>query len=298
MIPDRWLRLSVELPSEGDPGLLAEGLVHLGGRAVEERDGCLVTYLPPPDDPEGLVVEAARALEALSGLAPLNVTWSWQAHEEWEEVWKRGLGPRKVSDRIVVTPTWEPRRTPEAPDEVTIVLDPGMAFGTAEHPTTRGSLRLLDSTLTSGERIADVGCGSGILSIAAAKLGAREILAFEMDPYSCHATRENARANGVEELVRVRECRVAPGDLSPHGPLDGIVANIESEILRPLLPEFREALLPGGWLIVSGILTQERGGMEEAASRHLLELEADDVGGEWWSACFRKSASPGEGDGE
>ena len=298
MIPDRWYVLSVVLPSEGDHGLLTEGLVHLGGRAIEERNGRLVTYLPPPDDPEGFVVMATRSLEALSGMAPLSVAWSWQAHEEWEELWKQGLGPRRITDRIIIIPTWCVPDAPASPEEVRIVLDPGMAFGTAEHPTTRGSLRLLDGALTAGERIADVGCGSGILSIAAAKLGAMEVLAFEMDPYSCHAARENVQANGVEEVVRIEECRMTLDDLSRLGPLDGLVANIESGVLHPLLPGFREALAPGGWLIVSGVLREECHAMQEAASRHALSLEVEDVEGEWWSARFRRAGPPGGVGGE
>ncbi len=298
MIPDRWYVLSVVLPSEGDHGLLSEGLVHLGGRAVEERDGRLVTYLPPPDDPEGFVVMATRTLEAFSGITPLSLAWSWQAHEEWEELWKRGLGPRRVTKRIVVTPTWCGPDAPGSEEEVSVLLDPGMAFGTAEHATTRGSLRLLDGTLTVGERIADVGCGSGILSIAAAKLGASEVLAFEMDPYACHAARENVQANGVEKVVRIQQCRMTLDDLSRLGPLDGLVANIESGVLRPLLPGFREALEPGGWLIVSGILREECQDMQEAASRQDLSLEVEDVEGEWWSARFRRSGPPGGVGGE
>ncbi len=204
MIPDRWYVLSVVLPSEGDHGLLSEGLVHLGGRAVEERDGRLVTYLSPPDDPEGFVVMATRMLEAFSG----------------------------------------------------------------------------------------------ILSIAAAKLGAREVLAFEMDPYACHAAWENVQANGVEEVVRIQECRMRLDDLSRLGPLDGLVANIESGVLHPLLPGFREALAPGGWLIVSGILREECQDMQEAASRQGLSLEVEDMEGEWWSARFRRSGLPGGVGGE
>jgi ribosomal protein L11 methyltransferase len=286
------------LPSEGDHGLLSEGLVRLGGRAVEERDSSLVTYLPPPDDPEEFLVMATRSLEALSGITPVSVEWSWQVHEEWEELWKQGLGPRRITDRIVVTPTWCVQDAPDSPDEVRIVLDPGMAFGTAEHPTTRGSLRLLDGALTAGERIADVGCGSGILAIAAAKLGAMEVLAFEMDPYSCHAALENVQANEVEEVVRIQEIRMTLDDLPRLEPLDGLVANIESGVLRPLLPGFREALVPGGWLIMSGILREECHQMQETASGHALSLEVEDVEGEWWSARFRRGGSPGGVGGE
>jgi ribosomal protein L11 methyltransferase len=169
-----------------------------------------------------------------------------------------------------------------------------MAFGTAEHPTTRGSLRLLDGAVAPGDRIADVGCGSGILAIAAAKLGAGEVLAFDMDPYACHAARENLTANGVDSEVWVRECRVAEEDLAEIGPLDGVVANIESGALLTLLPAFCHALAPGGWLIVGGVLEREHRDLVDEAARHSLGLEVEEVEGEWWSARFKRTGSPGE----
>src|SRR5690606_29236824 len=132
-----------------------------------------------------------------------------------------------------------------------------MAFGTAEHPTTRGSLRLLDPLVEKGIRVADIGAGSGILSIAAALLGAGRVIAVEMDPWSCRAARENTVLNGVDDRVEIREERVGPELLPGEGPFDGIVANIESGILRPLLPSFARDLRESGWLVLSGILQTE-----------------------------------------
>lgn len=117
------------------------------------------------------------------------------------EIWRRGLAPRRVTPRIVVSPTWEvPTLTPH---EHLVSLDPGLALGTAEHPTTRGALRLLDSRLRAGDRVADVGTGSGILAVAAARLGAGSVLALDVDPWPAAVARDNVERNGLSDRVRV-----------------------------------------------------------------------------------------------
>jgi len=167
-----------------------------------------------------------------------------------------------------------------------------MAFGTAEHATTRGCLRLMDPRVSSGARIADVGAGSGILSIAAALLGASRVAAVEMDAISCQVARENARANGVEDRIEVLEIPVEGAEPLPSAPFDGVVANLQSSLVLPLLAALRESLAPGGWLILSGILQEEVALVLEAASRQGLELEAEDREDEWWSGALRPTVRP------
>jgi ribosomal protein L11 methyltransferase len=282
-----WLVLEVERPAGEEAAAAAiEVLLALSGRGVEEREGVLIGYLPAPESsPLSLVEELRRALaEVLEGSVP-SVRYRLQPHEAWEENWKQGFAPRRVTERIVVSPTWADPGL--QPGELLLSLDPGMAFGTAQHATTRGSLRLLDSRVSGGERVADVGSGSGILAIAAALLGARRVIAFESDPWSCAAARENVERNRVAAVVEVREEAVGPTTLERFSPFDGIVANIESGILAPLLPSFRAALRPGAWLLLSGILGAEWDEMAMKSDRAGFSFEAVDREDEWVSAAFR-----------
>lgn len=288
MPPDRWLVLEVRI-SRKDSGDLAgelvpELLVALGGSGVEESGDGFRTYLPPPADPEEFLARVRASLgEALPDRA--EVSASWQPHEKWEHLWRRGLGPRRVTGRITVAPTWALPETRAG--EILIQLDPGMAFGTAEHATTRGCLRLLDGRVGEGDRIADVGSGSGILSIAAAALGARQVVAVEEDPMACEAAMENLVANGVRDRVRILVERIEATGPLPEAPFQGIVANIQRAILEPLLPIFCRSLAAGGWIILSGILQEEREELLAAAGAQGLLLEEEDREDTWWSGAFR-----------
>jgi ribosomal protein L11 methyltransferase len=292
MPPIRWLQLTVRLPEVGDPAsrdLIPSLLVELGGSGVEEVGGDLVTYLPPPEDVEGFLAEARQFLLERSGSPTVELVWRWQPHEEWEVLWRRGLGPRRVTDRITVTPSWE--SPAPSPGEILLTLDPGMAFGTAEHATTRGCLRLMDHRVVDGARIVDVGAGSGILSIAAALLGAREVLALEMDPLACEVAVENISANGVAGTVRVvREVVGNEGAIRGH-PYDGLVANLQSGLLIPLFSTFRESLSREGWLIVSGVLQEEREEVLAAGMEGGFSLEEEDREEGWWSGAFKPARS-------
>jgi ribosomal protein L11 methyltransferase len=167
-------------------------------------------------------------------------------------------------------------------------IDPQMAFGTGEHATTRGCLRLLDDALRPGDRVLDVGSGSAILAITAAMLGAAEAIAVEYDPDANLNARENLERNGVEERVRIVEAMADPALLRELGRFDLLLANILSGVIRPLLPSFRQALGgdPHGRLIVSGILRTEAPGVmhdAEAAGFRVVRIDEEE---EWWSALL------------
>lgn len=283
----RWLELSARCEGAGElEALLAEGLVALGGRAVQEEGGAYVTHLEEPADPDAFLAGAGDFLAQVVGAGSVALSWRWIDHQDWAESWKRGLAPRRLTRRLVVTTSWLP--VTAQPDQVVLVIDPGMAFGTAEHGTTRGCLRLLDRILTEGERVLDVGAGSGILSIAAARLGASEVLALEGDPLAVEALAENVDHNAVRDRVHWEtRWADAPG-LSRLEPRDGVVANIESGILRPLLPGFADVVKPGGWLVVSGILAEEWPGMRADTEAAGFVFQAVDEDGEWRSGHFLK----------
>jgi ribosomal protein L11 methyltransferase len=290
--PARWLVLTVRPPSPEAAGLVADGLLALGGAAVEERGDALVTYLLPPEDPEAFAAEAREKLsEWLEDGSSPEVSWAWADNEDWARKWKEGLRPRKLTDRLVVKPTWTEWDT--QPGEIVLDVDPQMAFGTGEHATTRGCLRLLDATVREGDRVLDVGSGSGILAIAAVRLGAADAVAVEYDPDANINARENFEQNGVEGRVRLIEALADPALLQSLGRFDVVVANILSGIIRPLLPAFLQSLggASDGRLIVSGILRDESPDVVRDAEAAGFRVERVDEEEEWWSALLVPAVS-------
>jgi len=285
--PERWFVLSVRTPSRDLFPLVAEGLLALGGSSVVEDDVYATTFLPPPDEPERFAADARRLIaSALPDGERFEVEWRWQANEDWAATWKQGLGPRRVTDRLVVKPSW--CEWDAAPGQVVLDIDPQMAFGTGEHATTRGCLRLLDGVMRPGIRALDIGSGSAVLAIAAARLGAADVVAVEYDADANLNARENLELNGVESGVRIIEAMADAELLADLGRFDLVLANILSSVIRPLLPAFRAALggAPDGRLIVSGILRTEHADVvrdAEAAGFRVLQVDEED---EWWSALL------------
>lgn len=179
--------------------------------------------------------------------------------EDWEESWKKYYHTFKVGKRIVIKPSWE-EYTPQN-GEIVVELDPGMAFGTGIHASTRFCLRFLDNFLRGGEKIIDAGCGSGILSIAAVKLGAESVFAMDIDDVAVKAARENVKLNGLSDRIKVEKGDIVEkiGDLEA----DIILANITAEVINILLPEAAKALKPGGMFFGSGIVDSRFPGVQE-----------------------------------
>lgn len=202
--------------------------------------------------------------------------------QDWAESWKQFFKPREIG-RFVVRPTWEEFEV--GPGRLEIVLDPGQAFGTGDHPTTRMCLELLDEAMTVAGvvDVADIGCGSGILSVAAKKLGAANVLGVDSDPLSVESTLENAALNGVEVAARVGKGfdPVQEGEV-----FDIVLSNIISAALIALAPEASRRVKQGGRWIVSGIITANWNDVRMAAERHGFRLIAECTEGEWVAATF------------
>jgi len=199
--------------------------------------------------------------------------------EDWADAWKKYFKPMRVSERLTIRPTWE-GYTPGEGERI-IDLDPGMAFGTGTHPTTALCLRTLDSVIKGGEELIDVGTGSGILAIGAMKLGAKSVLAVDLDPVAVSSAKENARLNGLSEPIDVRlsdllgvlkgetkdESGAEAGPLNVTVPVDVVVANILAEIIMLFIDDVYAALKPGGIYIASGIWENK----EEVVEQGLLQ---------------------------
>ncbi len=281
--------LEAERPLDDEQaGLLVEGLLSLSGRGVEEQGGRLIAYFDPVQGEPAEIVRAIRdRFRGEAGGSEVQIAYRWQDHQDWVGHWRRGLRPRRVGRRLLVSPTWIDAL--QRPGDLLILLDPGIAFGTSEHASTRGCLRLLEQQVAPGERIVDVGAGSGILSIAAALLGASRAISVDVDPWACRSTRENAELNGVADRVEVIEADVGTDFVEDVREVDGIVANIELGALTPMLAGFRLGLRPGGWLILGGIQVDEAERVLGAAEGAGFEPTRNDIEDGWWSGAFSAS---------
>jgi ribosomal protein L11 methyltransferase len=202
--------------------------------------------LPPGVDPAQLV---ARACDSLS-IAPAKVHGQREVGDaDWVRLTQAQFPPTRIGEALWIVPSWH---EPPDPSAINIRLDPGVAFGTGTHPTTRLCLAWLAQNMPRGARVLDYGCGSGVLAIAAAKLGAREVIGTDIDEQALDAARANSERNGVDARY------TAPGRL-PAGQFDVVLANILANPLRLLAPMLLARVAPGGSLVLSGVLQRQAG---------------------------------------
>lgn len=250
---NEWFESTIEVPAEyGD--IVGNFLIENGapGFQSEDCDGLvrLTAYFvgTPPVD------ELSRFCAAIGcPIARERIIVRTLPYENWAENWKLHFRPQAVGEQLYVCPPWD--CTPPA-GRVAIVIDPGMAFGTGQHATTRGCLLLIEAACREGSigRALDVGTGSGVLAIALAKLGVTEVCAIDSDPAACAIAEANIRHNGVESAVSV--C----GGLSEiSGSFDLIVANLFANLLEQMAAKFITFLRPGGVFVCSGFLTADEG---------------------------------------
>jgi len=212
---------------------------------------------------------------------------------DWATAWKQYFKPVRVSERLTIKPTWE-EYTPESPDEKIIELDPGMAFGTGTHPTTSLCLRTLETVIQGGEEVIDVGTGSGILAIGAIKLGAKHVLALDLDPVAVISARENVELNGLEQQITVKESDLLSvlGNQDPalgvQLPVKVVVANILAEIILLFVDDVYNALESGGTYIVSGIWKNKEQVVHDALVASGFEVSAIHRDEDWLAFVVRK----------
>jgi ribosomal protein L11 methyltransferase len=305
---DAWLELAVEADAEAVEavseilGRVATGgtivepafeLVDEGLKArVDPTRPAIVRGYVPARDPSAAKAAADRVAEALGhlqafGLRPIGEVRTRTVHEaDWAEAWKDHFPVLRIGRRLVIRPTW--RRHRRAPSDVVLALDPGMAFGTGLHPTTRLCLAALE-TLADEGRVAgasaiDVGCGSGILAIACARLGAATVLGLDVDPIAIEATRANARRNRLARRIRAREGSLPSGE----PPADLVLANLIAGVLVTLAPALCDALRPGGVLLASGIFVDRESEVRSAFDSVGLVVGSRLQEGDWVALVARR----------
>jgi ribosomal protein L11 methyltransferase len=268
-LADLWFdlgALSVSLEDEGDQPLFEPGP---GETPVWNETRVIALFEAEAD------IERARAA-AIARFGE-DAFDGWRVEEiqdqAWERAWMEHFRPMRFGERLWIVPTgFEP---PEQDDAVCVALDPGLAFGTGTHPTTALCLEWLDGQNLQGKRAVDYGCGSGILAIAALRLGAESALAIDIDPQALAATRDNADKNGVAERIR---CRLPLATLAE--PADLLLANILANPLIELVPTLAGYVRPGGALALSGILREQAEDVSRAYAPY-FDMDAPKFQEDW-----------------
>ena len=278
----KWAQVTITTSQEASDAV-TNYLFDRDATGVEIRDNpapnspsvTLISYFPTDD----LIGERVHDLrEFLASLIqagidtqPAKVTLESIEEDNWSEQWRSAFPPQKIGKHLVIAPTWDDI-TPE-PSEVLIRLDPGMAFGTGQHATTQLALELLEISINDSDVVADIGTGSGILAIAAAKLGAKQVDAVDLDATTIPIAQSNIQTNRVESIIRLHQGDGLNALARQKYPL--IIANILTKVLLPMIPICPKFLESEGRLILSGILIQEASQIEaqlEANGFRVLEV--------------------------
>jgi len=286
---------------------------------IPEGEAVIKGYYSESVSMDEVIAEVAPRVEELRGFGidPGKALISWKTvdEDEWAHAWKEYFKPLRVSERLTIKPTWE-EYTPTRPDEAIIELDPGMAFGTGTHPTTTLCLRALEKNIAGGEEVIDVGTGSGILAVGAMLLGAKSVLALDLDPVAVDSARENVQLNRLQNEITVKESDLlsllggggaadsAAGEMWPSArpghilseaaqaagtagqdnlgvtlPVKIVVANILAEIIVLFTDDVYRALQPGGIYITSGIYKDKESLVEQALLKsgfHIIEVSREE----------------------
>ena len=304
----KWLEVSCEIPEELSD-TVSLFLTQLSGNGVcvenmevdafshdEIKHSPIVTIKSYFDSNQDMERNLSQIKEYLAELAldypsflPVDPVVSTVHTEDWSSSWKAHFKPLKVGRRLLIAPTWE--ETTPAPDDILLRIDPGMAFGTGGHETTRLCLELLerimdDLPILAVPDVLDLGTGSGILAMAAVKLGAGRVLALDIDPDAVEVARENIAVNGLEESIELGTTPLEAVD----GEFDIILANILAEELVRLAPDLSRRLKMGGRVILSGILAEKEGLVRKGFKNEPLVYQETVHDGEWVALLYKKGA--------
>ncbi|MDD4803463.1 MAG: 50S ribosomal protein L11 methyltransferase [Syntrophomonas sp.] len=278
----------------GSGGVVIEDPASAGQRDIEDKttpdtvpphsEYVIVKAYFPADKPiMDELAEAIKLVENNFGVK-CKIVVNEISNEDWEETWKEYYHTFKIGTKLIIKPSWEDY-TPQE-NEAVINIDPGMAFGTGLHASTRFCLRFIDQYVKGGERIIDAGCGSGILSIAAARLGAKNVLAMDIDGLAARIARENVALNRLNDIIKVEAGDVI--EALPTQAADMVLANITADLIIDLIPEAARALTSDGYLFGSGITDSRRADVEKELKAHGFVIEQVLQDGDWIGIAARK----------
>jgi ribosomal protein L11 methyltransferase len=307
--PEKWIKIEISTPSDlmdalgnfltetGAQGVFQESLTPQSTAAdfpepvVEE---ILKAYFPQDIRSEKRIVALQKYIDSLHEIFPdfekPSFTTEIICDPNWGEQWKKYFKPIRVSNNIIVKPTWE-RYTPDSRD-IVIEIDPGMAFGTGQHASTRMCIEAIEDVIMKDRsikewKVLDVGCGTGILGITAAKMGAQDVICVDIDKKAIEIAGENAAINNVENFLHISSKNVA----TVNTPRNLIIANLTAKLLLNLRPHLIQLLLPEGYMIISGIIELDAKNIEEQFSADPLTLHRMITEKEWVCYVLRKKAA-------
>ena len=277
------VELTVHVQDEWQEILIAE-LGDLGFDVFQQEEEAVKAYVAADQWNAARRDHIARWLHGHSLPGPIEERVI--PSQNWNARWEESIQPLAVG-AFLIKPTWA-ETPPEHRDKIVVEIDPKMSFGTGYHASTRLVLRFLPAFVHPGDRVLDAGSGTGILAIAALKLGAGQAIAFDHDPWSQRNAVENLALNGVADQVAFREGTI---DVVPEGGFDLILANINRNVLLRLLPAFAHKVTPGGHVILAGLLTSDRSVMLSTTAAQGFEVVQEASEGEWWSVVLTSAGT-------
>ena len=290
------VEFSVEVDAESTEPVCEAFRRYGCGRIVVEQHGpsseqsrlIVRAYAPNDDSQDKLRADMEVVVRLLGLVRPVGpLQYRLLQEEDWARAWRKHFTIQHVGKRVVVCPTWLAYQPQDS--EIVISLDPGMAFGTGVHPTTRMCLEALDGLVEKGMRVMDVGTGSGILAIGAAKLGAVKVTALDVDPVAVEVARENVAANSVGEIVEVAEGTLWHDSANPDPRWDVVVANITVNPIVGLAPHIVNSLSKNGVAVLSGLLEDQGTAVEEAFEAKGASIKSRAIRDDWLALVFSRT---------